>query len=59
MTTSIIVLIISGWLLGWSAGDKDKRYSSGWKPAGFFKWIVLFISGFSFLGAIIGIIGNW
>ena len=59
MTTSIIVLIISGLIVGWANGDKDKRYSSGWKPAGFFKGIVLFISGFSFLGAIIGIIGNW
>ena len=59
MTTSIIVLIISGLIVGWANGDKDKRYSSGFAPVGFFKTIISYIGAFIMVGAIIGIIVNW
>ena len=59
MTTSIIFLIISLVLPGWSSGDEDARYASGFRPAGFFKKIVSFIAAIIFLGSIVGIIVNW
>ena len=59
MTTSIILLIIGLVLGGWSMGDEDARYASGFRPSGCFKTIVNYIAGFLCLGSIIGIIVNW
>ena len=59
MTISIILLIISLVLCGWSMGDKDARYASGYGPTGFFKKIVSVIGAIIFLGSIVGIIVNW